>query len=279
MVDPARLARGLRRACLDAGVRLFEHTAGRGRSRDDGAGLSADHRPTAACGPGRPRWPPAPTSRCCAGSANYFVPVYDYVLVTEPLSAAQLASLGWRNRQGAADAGNQFHYFRLTADNRVLWGGYDAVYFNGGTGQRRPTTSGPRRSRAWPGTSSRTFPQLEDVSVRVRVGRRHRHLQPVLRLLRDRLGRLGYACGHTGLGVGASRFRRQRRPGPAGRAAHRADRAGPWSVPARCRSRRSQPGRRSFSSPGRRWPVPTGTPARRNLWLRTLDRLGLGFDS
>jgi glycine/D-amino acid oxidase-like deaminating enzyme len=38
MVDPARLARGPRQACLDAGVRLFEHTRV-GAMRDDGAGL------------------------------------------------------------------------------------------------------------------------------------------------------------------------------------------------------------------------------------------------
>ena len=32
---------------------------------------------------------------------------------------------------GLSDAGNQFHYFRLTADDRILWGGYDAVHYFG----------------------------------------------------------------------------------------------------------------------------------------------------
>ncbi len=27
---------------------------------------------------------------------------------------------------------SQFHYYRLTTDNRILWGDYDAVYYNGG---------------------------------------------------------------------------------------------------------------------------------------------------
>src|SRR5580700_6870574 len=58
----------------------------------------------------------------------YVVPVYDYVLMTEPLSAAQRAGIGWHNRQGIGDSGNQFHYYRLTADDRILWGGYDAIY-------------------------------------------------------------------------------------------------------------------------------------------------------
>jgi hypothetical protein len=63
---------------------------------------------------------------------NSVIPVWDYALMTEPLTAAQLASLGWKDRRGASDLGNQFHYFRLTRDDRILWGGYDAVYFNGG---------------------------------------------------------------------------------------------------------------------------------------------------
>ena len=56
------------------------------------------------------------------------VPVYDYVLITEPLSADQRAAIGWAGRQGVGDAANLFHYYRLTRDDRILWGGYDAVY-------------------------------------------------------------------------------------------------------------------------------------------------------
>ena len=43
-----------------------------------------------------------------------------------------LAEIGWAGRQGIGDSGNQFHYYRLTPDNRILWGGYDAVYASGG---------------------------------------------------------------------------------------------------------------------------------------------------
>ncbi len=59
------------------------------------------------------------------------VPVYDYVLATEPLTDAQLDRIGWRRRQGIGDSANQFHYYRLTMDNRIVWGGYDAVYHFG----------------------------------------------------------------------------------------------------------------------------------------------------
>ena len=64
-------------------------------------------------------------------------------------------SIGWRNRQGVGDTANQFHYYRLTADNRILWGGYDAVYYNGGritTGAR--SAAGDVRASS-PRTSSR----------------------------------------------------------------------------------------------------------------------------
>ena len=60
-----------------------------------------------------------------------FVPVYDYVLMTEPLTPDQRASIGWEGRFGMSDSGNQFHYFRLSADDRILWGGYDAIYHAG----------------------------------------------------------------------------------------------------------------------------------------------------
>ena len=76
---------------------------------------------------------------------RYIVPVYDYVLVTEPLTSAQMASIGWTGRQGLSDNTNQFHYYRVTADNRILWGGYDAVYYFGGKVSPR-SSSVPRHS-------------------------------------------------------------------------------------------------------------------------------------
>jgi hypothetical protein len=108
--------------------------------------------------------------------------VYDYALVTEPLSDAQLASLGWKDRRGASDLGNQFHYFRLTRDNRILWGGYDAVYFNGGRihDEQVPFPPEPLRS---------AVVQLTRSSL-ARADRNDGRRDPWLRLL-DRLG-LGY---------------------------------------------------------------------------------------
>ncbi|MDP3894525.1 FAD-binding oxidoreductase, partial [Nocardioides sp.] len=129
LVEPARLAWGLRRACLDVGVVVHEGTSALGLERD-GAGIRL------RCGGGTVR------AGAVALATNAFppllrrlrlmtVPVYDHVLMTEPLSADQLATIGWSGRHGVADAGNKFHYYRLTRDDRILWGGFEAGYHFG----------------------------------------------------------------------------------------------------------------------------------------------------
>ncbi|MFB7364014.1 NAD(P)/FAD-dependent oxidoreductase, partial [Streptomyces hydrogenans] len=142
MLHPAKLAWGLKRACLDLGVRIFENTPGLDLV-SAGAGMAV-----------RTPYGRVAARRVALGTnvfpslvrrlRPYTVPVYDYALVTEPLTAEQLASIGWKNRQGLGDSANQFHYFRITADNRILWGGYDAIYRFGGKVQaemdHRPET-------------------------------------------------------------------------------------------------------------------------------------------
>ena len=63
---------------------------------------------------------------------RYIAPVYDYALVSQPLDTTQRAAIGWQGRQGVSEWANQFHYYRLTADDRILWVGLDAIYRFGG---------------------------------------------------------------------------------------------------------------------------------------------------
>lgn len=58
-----------------------------------------------------------------------FIPLYDYILVSDPLTEAQRDAIKWHNRQGMVDGRTFFNYYRLTADNRVLWGTSEAVYY------------------------------------------------------------------------------------------------------------------------------------------------------
>ena len=276
LVEPGRLAWGLRRACLAAGVRIYEHTPARSLA-DAGAGLAV----TTPYGSVRARQAVLGTGAfrpLLRRIGNFVIPVWDYVLVTEPLSAAQLASLGWTHRRGASDLGNQFHYFRLTRDNRVLWGGYDAVYYNGGRihdeQDWRPATFGKLAEHFFA-----TFPQLEGVSFThawggvidtcsrfcAFFGTAHR-------------GKLAYAAGYTGLGVGATRFGAQvmldlLEKSDTERTRLTLVRSKPVPFPPEpLRSAVVQMTRSSIARADR-------NEGRRDLWLRLLDRIGVGFDS
>jgi glycine/D-amino acid oxidase-like deaminating enzyme len=206
------------------------------------------------------------------------VAVWDYVLVTEPLSESQLDSIGWRNRQGVSDLGNRFHYYRLTADNRILFGGYDAIYHYGG----RAGDELAQRDESFAMLASHfftAFPQLEGVRFSHRWGGAIDTCSRFFAFQGTALGgRVAYTVGHTGLGVGASRFGAavalDMLDGIASEATQlRAMRAKPvpfppeplrWAAIELTRNRLAAADRRG---------------GRRGFWLRTLDRLGLGFDS
>jgi glycine/D-amino acid oxidase-like deaminating enzyme len=204
MVDPARLAWGLRRAALELGVRIHERTPVTSLARE-GAGLRlATPRATLRARRaivGTNAFPPL-----LREIRRYVVPVYDHVLVTEPLSDAQWASIGWERRQGLADMANRFHYYRRTADGRILWGGFDAVYH--WRGKVDPAFEDrPRTFDALSAHFFQTFPQLEGLRFS------HRWAGVIDTCSRFSVffgrafdGALAYAAGYTGMGVGATRF-------------------------------------------------------------------------
>ncbi|MEV4479211.1 NAD(P)/FAD-dependent oxidoreductase [Micromonospora coxensis] len=297
MVDPARLAWGLRRACLDLGVRIAEHTRVTGLRRD-GHALRADTLGVPTTGPGRAGAATGAGRPGAAGSVRagqvvlatnafppllrrlraWTVPVYDYALMTEPLTPAQRDAVGWRNRQGLADTGNQFHYYRITADGRILFGGYDAVYHYGNRVapelEQRPETFTALAEHFFT-----TFPQLADLRFSHRWGGvidTCTRFCPFFGTAYE--GRLAYAAGFTGLGVGATRF---------GARVMLDLLSGAETPLTRLDLVRSTPlpfppePVRAAGIHLTRWSLARADAreGRRNLWLRTLDRLGLGFDS
>jgi glycine/D-amino acid oxidase-like deaminating enzyme len=276
IVDPARLAWGLRAACRSLGVRIFEGTAVSAIS-STGAGLNS-RTPYGSVLAGKVALGTGAFHPLLRRLRHYVVPVYDYALMTEPLTDAQLASLGWVHRQGIGDSANQFHYYRLTEDNRILWGGYDAVYYPGGRiaseRDQRPTTFATLSRHFFA-----TFPQLE--------GLRFTHSWGGVIDTCSRFcaffgtaygGRLAYAVGYTGLGVGATRFGAKvildllaGEPTPLTTLDMVTSKPVPFP-PEPLRSGVIGLTRWSIAQADRH-------DGRRNLWLRTLDRLGLGFDS
>lgn len=274
LVDPARLAWGLADACERAGVRIVEGTKVVGLERSPLAVSTSGGRVRAGSVVLATNAYRSPLKRL----RLHTVAVYDYALMTEPLSSEQQAAIGWRNRQGIGDSGNRFHYYRRTDDDRILWGGFDAIYHPGGRVEprydRRPATSAVLAEHFF-----ETFPQLEGLRFSHAWGGA---IDTCTRFCAfygtARRGRVAYALGYTGLGVGATRFaadvvldllagvdtdrtrlemvRRRPLPFPPEPLASIGIQATRWSL-ARADEREG----------------------RRNLWLRLLDRAGLGFDS
>ena len=276
MVDPARLAWGLRRAALELGVRVHERTPATSIAKTP-AGVSLG-TPAGRIDAGRVvlatnGFPPLVRS-----IRRYVVPVYDYVLMTEPLTAEQRASIGWARRQGFADSANHFHYYRLSADGRILWGGYDAVYHwrNGVRPELEQRTATFEMLAAH---FFETFPQLEGVRFSHRWGGVIDTCSRFSVMFGTALdGRVAYAVGYTGMGVAATRF-------GARTALDLVD--GRDTERTRLRLVRSKPvpfppeplryaGIRLTT---RALTKADGNAGRRGPWLRMLDAVGLGFDS
>ncbi|GAA1060704.1 NAD(P)/FAD-dependent oxidoreductase [Agromyces bracchium] len=206
------------------------------------------------------------------------VPVYDYVLMTEPLSDEQRASIGWANRQGVGDMANQFHYSRMTRDGRILYGGYDAIYHFGGR-VRDAYEDRPESFEKLASHFFTTYPQLEGLRFTHRwAGAIDTSTQftAFTGLARD--GRVAYASGFTGLGVASTRFMAETMLDLlAGRDTERTRlkmvKTRPLPFPPEPAA--------SLGINATRWSLDRADHdgGRRNMLLKTLDALGLGFDS
>jgi glycine/D-amino acid oxidase-like deaminating enzyme len=277
LVDPARLAWGLAAACDQVGVCIVEHTPVTAMDRREHGGV----RLTTARG--------TIDARQVALGTNVFpslvrrtrlltVPVYDHVLMTEPLSPSQRDAIGWTARQGIGDSANQFHYYRQTADHRILWGGYDAIYHFGGQVRDRYDQR-PATSRLLADHFFTTFPQLEGLRFTHAWGGPIDTCTRFCAYFGTALGgQVAYAAGFTGLGVGATRF---------GADVMLDLLAGEETERTRTAMVRTRPipfppePAAWIGITATRWSLAAADRAegRRNRWLRTLDRLGLGFDS
>ena len=276
LVDPARLVWGLERACISVGVKIFENS--KVEWLEDVEDAVRVHTPYGAVTAARVALGTNVFPSLIHSLRKYIVPVYDYAMVTEPLSDEQLASIGWVGREGISDSGNQFHYYRLTNDNCILWGGYDTIYNFRGRVRREyefnadtyatlaahfletfPQLAGIKFTHAWGGaidTCTRFSPFW---------GTAHR-------------GKVAYVLGYTGLGVASTRF-------GAATMLDLLDGVNSDRTSLTMVRKRPMP----FPPEPLRWLFIRITQAaikradahegRRNLWLKLLDALGVGFDS
>jgi glycine/D-amino acid oxidase-like deaminating enzyme len=270
LVDPGALALGLRRSALALGVRLYERTPVLDAELRTPGGRVRAQRVLLATG----AYPPLARE-----IRRLVAPVYDYALVTEPLSREQRRAIGWAGGHGIADRGNRFHYYRLTPDGRVLFGGYEAVYRFGNRVDDARLSRHPPTHRLLARHLVETFPVLEGIRLTHAWGGPIDTCSRFCVTFGRTLGeRAVYAVGYTGLGVGASRF-------GARTALDLLD--GADTERTRLKLVRTRP--LPFPPEPARWAVIQATrralaraderAGRRGPWLRLLDRLGLGFDS
>lgn len=160
IVQPAALARGLRRVALERGVRIYEHTKvlsfGRKRPvivKTQSGSLTCDKLVIA-------------TNAWAAGicELNRSIAVISSdMIVTEPIPD-KLKSLGWESNLAITDSQTMVDYYRLTRDGRIAFGkGGWTIAFGGNIGENFER----HRKRAAEVISDlhRYYPTLKDVRI------------------------------------------------------------------------------------------------------------------
>jgi glycine/D-amino acid oxidase-like deaminating enzyme len=276
ILDPVKLVDGLRGEAERRGVRVYE------RTRVDaveprGAGM----RLCVAAGELRSRHVVLATSaythHLLPRVTRRFIPLYDYIIVSDPLTPQQREAIGWKRRQGVTDGRTFFNYYRLTSDDRVLWGTSEATYYKGNrvgpSCDHSPIHyAGLRESfrRHFPAVGPLEFPYAWGGAICSTT-----RLTPYFGVAHA--GRLSYGLGYTGHGLGTTRLAGRILAHLAlGRQSELLDlalvRRKPFPYPP---------------EPFRSWSVSAVTRALRrvdqghrpSLLLRALGRVGIGFSS
>jgi gamma-glutamylputrescine oxidase len=124
-LNPARLARELKRVALARGVRVYEHTPVRSIQRGSGIHLETPDGTVSA------KQVVLATDVYAAKLGllrGQILPIQTHVSLTEPLTDAQLDRLTWQQRRSFSDKRHIFNYYRLTRDNRIMFGGGRPIY-------------------------------------------------------------------------------------------------------------------------------------------------------
>jgi glycine/D-amino acid oxidase-like deaminating enzyme len=201
IVQPAALARGLRRVALERGVRIFEHTRVRWFSRDrpvrlttDQGELRADRLVIATNA-----WAAGIRELWCAMAA-----ISSDMIATAPIPD-RLDRLGWPRDLAITDSQTMVDYYRITRDGRIAFGkGGWTIAFGGCIGARFDRCEA--RSAEVLSDFRRNYPSLSDVPIA------HDWSGPIDRTPDSLpvLGRLGgrrhivYGVGWSGNGVAPS---------------------------------------------------------------------------
>jgi glycine/D-amino acid oxidase-like deaminating enzyme len=202
-IQPARLARGLRRVLLERGVRIHEGTSVE-RLESDASGV----RLTTRRGSVRAERAVLAVNAWAAGWPGFRTRVLawgSYMVLTEPIPD-RLAELGWTGGEAIADSRFTISYFRTTQDGRIAFGaGVGAAGFDGRIGPI--FTHDHHAIKRVVANFRHLFPMLADVQIDDAWG-------GPIDITADRFpeigaregGRVLYAHGFAGNGVGPARL-------------------------------------------------------------------------
>ncbi|MFJ6938075.1 NAD(P)/FAD-dependent oxidoreductase [Streptomyces sp. NPDC101132] len=204
-LQPAKLTRGLRRAALDAGVRIHERTPLTALRAAEGRTVRA-HTPYGSVHADRVVLAINAWAGQLEDLGRRMVTVASDTLLTRPVPA-ELKALGWDGETSVCDSRRRLNYYRTTPDGRLLFGkGGSGVAFGGlGPGTLWGEALRPAELRAQLG---RLFPELAaapvDMSWTAPVEYSVTSL-PFAGWLKSVPG-VCYATGYSGDGVGPSRL-------------------------------------------------------------------------
>lgn len=160
VVQPARLARGLRRVALERGVRIHESSAmtelaegTRLRIRTFGGEVDAE-RVVLAMNAWAVRFPEVRRRMVVVGSD---------MVSTDPIPG-RLAEIGWVDGLAISDSRLLVHYYRTTEDGRIAFGKGGGELALAGTLGARFEGGSPRRAEVEAAFRA-TYPDLADVAV------------------------------------------------------------------------------------------------------------------
>ncbi len=201
-IQPARLARGLRRALAARGVTFLEGTRvtrlrpGAPVQLETDRGRVAAEQVILALNAWAAGWRDFATSLLAWGS---------HIVLTEPIPG-RLAELGWTGGEAIADARFTVHYFRTTPDGRLAFGaGVGAAGFGGRVDRRYD--SDPRAEERARASLRRFFPILADVPIEDAWGGPIDISPDRLPMIGSRHGgRVHFAHGYSGNGVAPAVF-------------------------------------------------------------------------
>ncbi|MEW5941886.1 MAG: FAD-dependent oxidoreductase, partial [Chloroflexota bacterium] len=196
ILNPAKQVREMKRIAQEAGAAVYEQSpvteirrGGKFRLQTPKGTVTADKIVFAANA----------YSHLIPEIWNKQVPAFTHMVITEPLTKAQMDSIGWKNRQGLEDARNLVHYLRLTKDNRLAIGGSDVTI---AYGRDMARDLNEKTFRQLEKDTVELFPGLKDVKFAFRWGGPVSvtlQMAPAIGMVGDQ--RAWYSLGCVGHGV------------------------------------------------------------------------------